>query len=65
MTKIQAIKNSLIYILIILAYASMAFKVWWTNGNMKYLGVVSFIRIGIASLFFNQKYRYYNVGRKP
>lgn len=53
MTKKQAIKYALIYTLIIFLGAFMAFKVWWTNDDSKYLGLVSFFLIGIASLLLS------------
>lgn len=53
MTKIQALKYSLIYILTILFGTFIAFKVWWTNGDAKYLGVISWFLVGLGSLFLS------------
>ncbi|WP_343534688.1 hypothetical protein [Pedobacter sp.] len=53
MTKKQAIKYSLIYISIILFGAFIAFKVWWTNGNEKFLGIIAFFLVGFGSLFLS------------
>ncbi len=53
MTKKQALKYSLIYILTILFGAFIAFKVWWTNGDERFLGVIAFFLIGFGSLFLS------------
>lgn len=53
MTKKQAIKYSLIYISIILFGTFIAFKVWWTNGNEKFLGIIAFFLVGFGSLFLS------------
>lgn len=50
MNQRQAIKYSLMYILTILFGAFIAFKVWWTNGETKFLGVIAFFLIGFGSL---------------
>ncbi|MBC6368716.1 hypothetical protein [Algoriphagus sp. AK58] len=53
MTIKQAIKYSLIYILTILFGAFIAFKVWWTNGDARFLGIIAFFLIGFGSLFLS------------
>jgi hypothetical protein len=53
MNKRQAVKYSLIYMLTILFGAFIAFKVWWTNGETKYLGVIAFFLVGFGSLFLS------------
>lgn len=53
MTKKQALKYSGIYILLILLGAFIAFKVWWTNDDSRYLGIVSFFLIGVGSLLLS------------
>ena len=53
MTKAEAIKYSLINILIIFLGALIAFKVWWTNDSTRLFGVISFFLIGFGSLFLS------------
>lgn len=53
MTKRQAIKYSLIYILTILFGAFITFKVWWTNGDERFLGIIAFFLVGFGSLFLS------------
>lgn len=53
MTIKQAIKYSLIYILTILFGAFIAFKVWWTNGDARFLGIIAFFLVGFGSLFLS------------
>jgi hypothetical protein len=53
MTIKQAIKYSLIYILIIFFGAFIAFKVWWTNGDSKFLGIIAFFLVGFGSFFLS------------
>lgn len=53
MTKIQALKYSLIYILTILFGAFIAFKVWWTNGDGRFLGIIAFLLVSFGSLFLS------------
>jgi len=53
MNQRQAIKYSLIYILTILFGVFIAFKVWWTNGDTKFLGIISFFLVGFGSFFLS------------
>lgn len=53
MTKTQALKYSLIYILLILLGVFIAFKVWWTNGDTRFLGIISFFLVGFGSFFLS------------
>ena len=53
MTQRQAIKYSLFYFLTILFGAFIAFKVWWTNGDARFLGIIAFFLIGFGSLFLS------------
>lgn len=53
MTKRQALKSSLIYILTILFGTFIAFKVWWTNGNERFFGIIAFFLIGFGSLLLS------------
>ncbi|MES2593439.1 MAG: hypothetical protein V4608_16270 [Bacteroidota bacterium] len=53
MTKVQAIKQSLIYILIILFGAFITFKVWWTTDGARLFGVISFFLVGFGSLLLS------------
>lgn len=53
MTIRQAIKYSLIHIMIILFGAFILFKVWWTNDNTKFLGLIAFFLVGFSSLFLS------------
>lgn len=47
----QAIKYSLVYILTILFGVFIAFKVWWTNGDGRFLGIIAFFLVGFGSFF--------------
>jgi len=53
MNQRQAIKYSLIYILTILFGAFIAFKIWWTNGDGRFLGIIAFFLVGFGSLFLS------------
>jgi hypothetical protein len=53
MTKIQAIKYSILYVLLVLLGTFIAFKVWWTNGVSRFLGIISFFLVGFGSLFLS------------
>lgn len=53
MTKGEALKYSIINILIILLGVFIAFKVWWTNGDARFLGIISFFLVGFGSLFLS------------
>ncbi len=53
MTIKQAIKFSFIYILTILFGVFIAFKVWWTNGDARFLGIISFVLVVFGSLLLS------------
>jgi len=53
MTIKQAIKFLFIYILTILFGVFIAFKVWWTNGAARFLGIISFVLVVFGSLFLS------------
>jgi len=51
MTSRQALIYSLLYLAIIVFGAFIAFKITWTQGNERYLGIIAFFSVGFGSLF--------------
>ena len=50
MTKGKALKYSLINVLLIILGIFITFKVWWTNGDARFLGIISFFLVAFGSL---------------